>query len=58
MSSKRLEEVERDRVRIAQKLEWTRAALIELRDLVREKDKKSFLLQSYDGFFAGYSLFF
>jgi len=65
MSSKRLEEVERDRVRIAQKLEWTRAALIELRDLVREKDKKIFcykvttvFLLVIACFFIASSLFF
>jgi hypothetical protein len=38
----RFEETERNRARIAQKLEWMRAALIELRDLVREKDRKIF----------------
>jgi len=38
----KLEDIERDRVRLAQKLEKTRAALIELRDLVQEKDRKIF----------------
>lgn len=62
---KRLEEVECDRARIAQKLEWTRAALIELRDLVREKDKRIFyykvttvFLLVIACFFIASSLFF
>jgi len=39
---KSAEEIERDRVRTAQKLERTRAALIELKDLIVEKDRKIF----------------
>jgi len=38
----KLEEIERDRVRLAQKLERTKAVLAELRDLVQEKDRKIF----------------
>jgi len=41
----KLEDIERDRVRLAQKLEKTRAALIELRDLVQEKDRKIFITE-------------
>jgi len=40
MNQQRLEEIERDRTRIAQKMEWMRAALVELRDLVREKETR------------------
>jgi len=65
MDQQRLEELERDRAKVAQKLEWTRAALIELRDLVVEKNKKilcyriiaAFLLIT-TCFFAATSLFF
>lgn len=60
-----MEEVERDRAKVAQKLEWTRAALIELRDLVVEKNKKilcyriiAVCLLITTCFFAATSLFF